>query len=189
MTDAQSSESLVRATPEIKMNAEELSIFMEAAFGRPMTWDIEQVDSNGVTVRQRVGTDSLRPGGTISGPTLMALTDGVAYLVVLSRIGPEALAVTSNLNINFLRRPRPGDLVVFGKTLKMGRSLAVIETWVYSDTRSAHNSDDSADRASSELSPEHAVAHPPTDVSQLGDPVAHAIVTYSMSLIHQAEAK
>lgn len=171
------------------MNADELSVFMEAAFGRPMTWDIEQVDSAGVTVRQSVGSDSLRPGGTISGPTLMALTDGVAYLVVLSRIGPEALAVTSNLNINFLRRPRPGDLVVHGKALKMGRTLAVIETWVYSDTRSAHDSDDSADRSSSEPSAQHIVAQPSTEVSQLGDPVAHAIVTYSMSLIHQTEAK
>lgn len=139
---------------------------MEGAFGRPMTWDIERVDLDGVTVRQHVGDDSLRPGGTISGPTLMALADAIAYLVVLSRIGPEALAVTSNLNINFLRRPRPGDLVIHGKSLKIGRSLAVMETWIYSDSAGGPT---------------------PKDVSDLGDPVAHAIVTYSMSLIQQSE--
>ena len=53
----------------------------------------------------------LRPGGTVSGPSMMALADLAAYVVILAHIGPEALAVTTNLNINFLRKPEPGDLI------------------------------------------------------------------------------
>ena len=64
----------------------------------------------------------------------MSLADGIAYMVVLSRIGPAALAVTSNLTINFLRRPRMVDLVTDARLLKLGRSLAVVDVLMYSDT-------------------------------------------------------
>jgi uncharacterized protein (TIGR00369 family) len=133
------------------MDAEALAAFMDQAFGRPLTWTIERVDADGVAVRQPTGSGDLRPGGTVSGPTLMALADGVAYMVVLSRIGPEALAVTSNLNINFLRRPRPGDLLAEGRLLKLGRSLALVEV----ELRTGEGT----------------------------EPVAHAVVTYSMALL------
>lgn len=112
------------------MDAVELGEFMDSAFGRPLGWSIERVDDDGITVHQPTGTDDLRPGGTVSGPTIMSLADGVAYMVVLSRIGPEALAVTSNLNINFLRRPRPGGLRASGRLLKLGRTLALVEVEV-----------------------------------------------------------
>lgn len=121
------------APDELAMGAAELTGFMDGAFGRPLGWTVEQVDAEGVTVRQPTGDGDLRPGGTLSGPTLMALADGVAYMVVLSRIGPAALAVTSNLNINFLRRPRPGDLVASGRLLKLGRTLALVEVELSTD--------------------------------------------------------
>jgi uncharacterized protein (TIGR00369 family) len=69
----------------------------------------------------------LRPGGTISGPTMMTLVDLAAYVVILAHIGPVALAVTTNLNMNFLRKPEPGDLVATCKLLKLGKRLAVVE--------------------------------------------------------------
>ncbi len=120
--------------PSILMDADALDQFMFEAFGRPLTWTIERVDLDGIRVRQPTGAGDSRPGGTVSGPTLMSMADGVAYMVVLSRIGPAALAVTSNLTINFLRRPRMVDLVTEARLLKLGRSLAVVDVMMYSDT-------------------------------------------------------
>lgn len=135
----------------LAMSADELLAFMDAAFERELTWRIESLDAGHVTVRQPTSGGDLRPGGTVSGPTLMGLADGAAYLMVLARIGPQALAVTSNLNINFLRRPRPGDLLARATLLKLGRTLALVEVAISSD------------------------GHP--------DPMAHAVVTYSLALV------
>ncbi|MDX1512523.1 MAG: PaaI family thioesterase [Gammaproteobacteria bacterium] len=73
----------------------------------------------------------LRPGGTVAGPVLMALADFVMWGVVMSLIGPVKLAVTTSLNINFLRRPGPGDVVAVGRILKLGKRLAVGEVYLY----------------------------------------------------------
>ena len=75
----------------------------------------------------------LRPGGTISGPALMTLADTAMYLLVLAHIGPIALAVTTNLNINFLRKPAPKDVLAEVKLLKLGARLAVGEVAMYSE--------------------------------------------------------
>jgi uncharacterized protein (TIGR00369 family) len=147
-------------TPDgIVMDAGDLDAFMTEAFGRPLGWTIEKVDLDGLRVRQPTGDGDQRPGGTVSGPTLMSLADGVAYMAVLSRIGPAALAVTSNLNINFLRRPRLVDLVAEGSLLKLGRTLAVAEVSLYSD------------------------GGEPEDLER---PVAHATITYSLALLDGA---
>jgi uncharacterized protein (TIGR00369 family) len=77
----------------------------------------------------------LRPGGTVSGPTLMALADFAMYVVLLSAIGPIGLAVTTNLNINFLRKGQPGqDIMAAAKLLKLGSRLAVGEVRLLSGT-------------------------------------------------------
>ncbi|HTN99644.1 MAG TPA: PaaI family thioesterase [Microthrixaceae bacterium] len=150
------------------MDAVALNEFMASAFQRELSWVIEHVGADGVTVRQPVGSGDLRPGGTVSGPTLMALADGVAYMVLLSQIGPAALAVTSNLNINFLRRPRPTDLVTKGRLLKLGRSLALVEVSMYSALD--QTPEDSATFSIDENSP-----------------LAHATVTYSLALLGGSE--
>lgn len=87
------------------------------------------------TARLRVPFDAgmLRPGGTISGPTMMTLADATMYAVVLSAIGPQHLAVTTSFNINFLRKPGPSDLIAEGGLLKLGRRLAVIEVTLHSE--------------------------------------------------------
>lgn len=77
--------------------------------------------------------DFLRPGGTISGPVMMTMADYAMYAAVLSRIGMVELAVTTNLNINFLRRPRPGDMLAEAKLLKLGQRLAVGEIALHVD--------------------------------------------------------
>jgi uncharacterized protein (TIGR00369 family) len=68
-----------------------------------------------------------RPGGTISGPTLMMLADVTMYIAVLASVGWVPLAVTTNLNINFLKKPAPGALIADCRLLKLGKRLAVGE--------------------------------------------------------------
>lgn len=75
----------------------------------------------------------LRPGGTMSGPTMMMLADACMYGVALSLIGPVKLAVTTNLNINFLRKPEPKDLIAVGSMLKLGKRLAVMAVDLHSE--------------------------------------------------------
>lgn len=120
------------STDLIVMDQQQVKDFMREAFGYELPWIFEQFDDDGVTIRQTVDDSDLRAGNTVSGPTLMTLADAAAYLVVLSRIGPEALAVTSNLNMNFLRRPRQEDLVCSAKVLKAGRTLVLTEVLIYS---------------------------------------------------------
>jgi len=89
---------------------------------------IENADGASCLLRQRYSEQMLRPGGTISGPTLMALADFAMYVVLLSAIGPVGLAVTTNLNINFLRKGPPGqDVLAAARLLKLGKRLAVGE--------------------------------------------------------------
>ncbi len=94
---------------------------------------IEAVWDRGCRVRQIYSASSIRPGGTISGPTMMALADFAMYVGVLSAIGPVPLAVTTNLNINFLRKPEPRDLLAEARLLKLGRRLAVGEVVIRSE--------------------------------------------------------
>ncbi len=75
----------------------------------------------------------LRPGGTISGPSMFALADLAMYAAVLSAIGPVGLAVTTNLNINFLRRPGPTAMIARARLLKLGSRLAVGDIALYSE--------------------------------------------------------
>ena len=74
----------------------------------------------------------LRPGGTISGPSMMALADYTMYVAVLSAIGRVELAVTTSLSINFLRKPPPGDIEAHCRLLKVGKRLAYGEVWIHS---------------------------------------------------------
>jgi len=92
---------------------------------------IEAVWDRGCRVRQAFRAASLRPGGTISGPTMMALADFAMYVAVLAAIGPVPLAVTINLNINFLRRPSARDLTAEARLLKLGKRLATGEVAIY----------------------------------------------------------
>jgi uncharacterized protein (TIGR00369 family) len=119
-----------------KMSVAELERFLRVefphSFGSGDT-RIEQADGETCRLRQRYSDQMLRPGGTISGPTLMALADGTMYVMLLSAIGPVALAVTTNLSINFLRKGVPGhDVIAEARLLKLGRRLAVGEVLLFS---------------------------------------------------------
>ena len=86
-------------------------------------------------MRRAFNDKFLRPGGTISGPTMMGLTDFAMYVAILASIGPVPLAVTTNLNINFLRKPAQRDLIAEVRLIKLGKRLAVGEVEIYSRRR------------------------------------------------------
>lgn len=86
---------------------------------------VEAVGKASATVKHRIGPDELRPGGTVSGPVLMAVADVALYVAVLGEIGIVPLAMTTGLTINFLRKPSPlRSIVGVCKLMKVGRSLA-----------------------------------------------------------------
>lgn len=94
---------------------------------------VESLGEGEARARVPYRDDFLRPGGTIAGPVLMSLADFAMYGAVLSMIGPVELAVTTNLNINFLRRPLPGDVIAEARILKLGKRLAVGEVSLFRD--------------------------------------------------------
>jgi len=94
---------------------------------------VEQVRERFVRLRLPFHDGHLRPGGTISGPSMMTLADTAMYVAILAMIGPVPLAVTTNLSINFLRRPKPADVIAEARVLKLGKRLAVGDVALYSD--------------------------------------------------------
>jgi len=115
---------------------DELRAYLLEVF--PQVWKgghyaIKEVAPMRATVRMRYHPAHLRPGGTISGPSMFALSDLALYVAILHEIGPVKLAVTTNLSINFLRKPEPGDLIGEAKLMKLGKRLAVGEVGLYSE--------------------------------------------------------
>ena len=116
------------------MTAEEIAAFLEREFPQIERRFVVEAASPGIVRLRMVFHERLlRPGGTISGPSMFALADVAMYAAVLSRIGPRAHAVTTSLNINFLRRPAPRDMIGEARVLKLGKRLAVGEIALYSD--------------------------------------------------------
>jgi uncharacterized protein (TIGR00369 family) len=97
---------------------------------------IERVEYGDVRVRWAFDATSLRPGGTVSGPTMMELADFAMYVAVFSVVGPQPLAVTTNLNINFLRKPAQADLLADARLMKVGKRLTVGEVVIRSEGQS-----------------------------------------------------
>lgn len=119
---------------QLQMDATSLDRFLAEAF--PQVADDFVIETVGeeLVVRLLVGDGHLRPGGTVSGPTMFALADVGIYLAILARIGPVALAVTTNASIDFLRKPAAGrDLIARVRILKLGRVLAVGDALIFSD--------------------------------------------------------
>jgi uncharacterized protein (TIGR00369 family) len=116
------------------MTPDDLHAFLKEHFPQaPPGITVEGVDDTTIRVRQKTHDGHLRPGGTLSGPTMMAMVDCGFYLLLLARLGPVAMAVTTNLNINFMRKPAPGDLLGEGRLLKLGKTLAVGDFTIWSE--------------------------------------------------------
>lgn len=95
---------------------------------------VEEVGDRAAKVRHAIGVDELRPGGTVSGPVMMAVADVGLYAAILGEIGLVGLAVTTNLNINFLRKPSATRAII-GEChlMKVGKRLVVGEVYLYSE--------------------------------------------------------
>ena len=117
------------------MDVAALRAFMASDFSEVADdFVVERADASGVDLRLRVGSRHIRPGGSVSGPTIFALADVAVYLAILSRIGPKALSVTTSASIDFLRKPSAGrDIIGTARILKLGRVLVVGDVLVYSE--------------------------------------------------------
>ena len=104
--------------------------FPQIALGS--SFEIEAIGPMRACVRLIDDPSRLRPGGTISGPSMFALADVAFYVAVLAQLGPVGLAVTTNMNINFLRKPAPRDLIGEARLFKLGKRLAVGEVAIFS---------------------------------------------------------
>ena len=118
----------------MKSNKAEILEFLEREFPQSLQkCEIASVYEKGATVIYHVDEQDLRPGGTVSGPTMMTAADYGLYIAILAEIGIIGLTVTTNMNINFLRKPSGGtDLRGECKLMKVGKSLIVGEVYLYS---------------------------------------------------------
>lgn len=118
------------------MTVDELQAFLDGAFPGPRNgFVVEACDDRHIRMRLPVDVTHSRPGGTVSGPTLMALADCAAWLVIVAQIGPVALAVTTSLHIDFIRKPAIVDVTAVGTLLKLGSRLAVVDVELCSADR------------------------------------------------------
>ncbi|NDV99298.1 PaaI family thioesterase [Salipiger sp. PrR002] len=114
--------------PEMKGYLSEVFPQVEGMFG------IDRMDEDLLVMRLITGDQHLRPGGTVSGPSMFALADVAAYVATLARIGRQALTVTTHCSIDFMRKPASGcDLLAEARLLKLGRSLSVTDVLLYSE--------------------------------------------------------
>ncbi len=119
------------------MTAEEVAAFLDREFpqihygGR--TFHIEAIGPMSARMRMDYHERHVRPGGTLSGPAMMTLADLALYVAILGQIGPVALAVTTNLNFNFMRKPAQRALLAECRLLKLGQRLAVGDVAIRSE--------------------------------------------------------
>jgi len=119
----------------LEMDAAALTAFLGQEFPQVAEdFAIERVAEHEIDVRLRVAERHLRPGGTVSGPTMFALADVSVYLAILAMIGPQALAVTTGCSMDFMRKPAAGrDMIARCRLLKLGRVLAVGDVLIFSE--------------------------------------------------------
>lgn len=121
--------------PTLLLDAEGFNRILEERlpFAQLMGLAVDSFTPEFVIMRALYSERFLRPGGTIAGPIMMGLADAAVYALVLSRVGPVELAVTTQLSINFLRKPDPGDVLAKARMLKLGKRLAVADVILYSE--------------------------------------------------------
>lgn len=116
---------------------DEMTAYLEEVFPEVMAKGtnmvVEEVGYGFCRIRLKFRPGQLRPGGTISGPTMMMLADFAIYVAVLGALGKVPLAVTTNLSINFLSKPAACDLIADCRLFKIGKRLCVGEAMIHSD--------------------------------------------------------
>ena len=115
------------------MSKIDLENFLEKEFPQVSNnFKILNTKPNSLSMLMHISDEHLRPGGTVSGPTMFLLADVSFYLATLSMIGPKSLTVTTNCSINFLRKPNISNLVSESRVLKIGKTLSVGDVLIYS---------------------------------------------------------
>jgi len=115
------------------MSKIDLENFLEKEFPQVSNnFKILNTKPNSLSMLMHISDEHLRPGGTVSGPTMFLLADVSFYLATLSMIGPKSLTVTTNCSINFLRKPNISDLISESRVLKIGKTLSVGDVLIYS---------------------------------------------------------
>jgi uncharacterized protein (TIGR00369 family) len=127
----------MQAEPRVPvLSVAEVSAFLDDVFPQVRgQMIVEAVGPMSARLRMPIGERHLRPGGTVSGPSMFTLADCAFYVATMAMIGREALTVTTSLTINFLSKPPAADLVCEARILKLGRVLSVGEATVWSDGR------------------------------------------------------
>jgi len=116
------------------MSKVDLENFLEKEFPQVSSnFRILNTKPNSLSMLMHISDEHLRPGGTVSGPTMFLLADVSFYLATLSIIGPKSLTVTTNCSINFLRKPNISDLISESRVLKIGKTLSVGDVLIYSE--------------------------------------------------------
>ena len=119
-------------TPQ--MNIREMQEFVDTVFPQMIgNFEVLEIEPYRTKIRMKITGDDLRPGGTVSGPAMFTAVDCAFYMATLSMIGPEALTVTTNCSIDFMRKPAPGDLIAEARVLKLGKVLSVGDVMLYSE--------------------------------------------------------
>ena len=120
---------------DVVVEKEDMMTFLDDVFPQVKgLFSIDRLDEELLVMRMAVSEANLRPGGTVSGPSMFSLADVAAYVVTMSRVGKEALAVTTSCSIDFMRKPVAGrDLVAHARLLKLGKALSVSEVHLFSD--------------------------------------------------------
>lgn len=119
----------------LKMSASEIMSLLNKTFPQQAKFfEIDELTVESLIVRHKIDESHLRPGGTISGPTMFSLADISLYILTMSRIGPALLAVTTNCSMDFMRKPKAGlDLLAKTRLLKLGKNLCVGDVLIFSE--------------------------------------------------------
>lgn len=119
----------------VQLDGDQVIALLSDVFPQVATdFKIDSVDEREAVVRLMVADRHLRPGGTVSGPSMFGLADFAAYAIILANIGPQVLSVTTNANIDFMRKPAANvDMLAKCRLLKLGRSLAVVDMLLCSE--------------------------------------------------------
>ena len=119
----------------LKMSANEIMSLLNKTFPQQAKFfEIDELTVESLIVRHKIDESHLRPGGTISGPTMFSLADISLYILTMSRIGPAFLAVTTNCSMDFMRKPKAGlDLLAKTRLLKLGKNLCVGDVLIFSE--------------------------------------------------------
>ncbi len=118
----------------LKMNIPEIHKFLDQVFPQMKgAFEILELAPNRIKLRMKITDENLRPGGTVSGPAMFTAADCAFYIATLSMIGPEALTVTTNCSIDFMRKPAPTDIIAEARILKLGKTLSVGDVMLYSE--------------------------------------------------------